>query len=117
MATERVSLARLWALMATVFVDMMGFLMVMPVLPFYADRLGASPFIIGLMVSAFALAQLLVAPYWGKLSDRRGRRPTLMLGIGIATVASPVTRATPITSVQRTPRTSDTIALTVPPPA
>ncbi|MDQ1349125.1 MAG: transporter [Acidobacteriota bacterium] len=87
MATERVSLARLWALMATVFVDMMGFLMVMPVLPFYADRLGASPFIIGLMVSAFALAQLLVAPYWGKLSDRRGRRPTLMLGIGIATVA------------------------------
>ena len=75
MATERVSLARLWALMATVFVDMMGFLMVMPVLPFYADRLGASPFVIGLMVSAFALAQLLVAPYWGKLSDRRGRRP------------------------------------------
>ncbi len=87
MAPERVSLARLWALMATVFVDMMGFLMVMPVLPFYADRLGASPFVIGLMVSVFALAQLLVAPVWGKLSDRRGRRPTLMLGISIATVA------------------------------
>ena len=60
MATERVSLARLWALMATVFVDMMGFLMVLPVLPFYAVRLGASPFVIGLMVSVFALAQLLV---------------------------------------------------------
>ena len=87
MAPERVSLARLWALMATVFVDMMGFLMVLPVLPFYATRLGASPFVVGLMVSAFALAQLAVAPYWGKLSDRRGRRPTLMLGIGIATVS------------------------------
>ena len=87
MAPDRVSLARLWALMATVFVDMMGFLMVMPVLPFYADRLGASPFVIGLMVSVFALAQLLVSPFWGKLSDRRGRRPTLMLGISIATFA------------------------------
>lgn len=87
MAPERVSLNRLWALMATVFVDMMGFLMVMPVLPFYAKRLGASPFLIGLMVSAFALAQLSVAPYWGKLSDRHGRRPTLMLGISIATIA------------------------------
>lgn len=87
MAPDRVSLARLWALMATVFVDMMGFLMVLPVLPFYAKRLGASPFLIGLMVSVFALAQLLVSPFWGKLSDRRGRRPTLMLGICIATVA------------------------------
>lgn len=87
MAPDRVSLARLWALMATVFVDMMGFLMVMPVLPFYANRLGASPLLIGLMVSAFALAQLLMAPYLGKLSDRRGRRPTLMFGISVAAVA------------------------------
>ncbi len=87
MAPDRVSLARLWALMATVFVDMMGFLMVMPVLPFYADRLGASPLLIGLMVSVFALAQLLMAPYLGKLSDRRGRRPTLMFGISVAAVA------------------------------
>ncbi len=87
MAPDRVSLARLWALMATVFVDMMGFLMVMPVLPFYADRLGASPLLIGLMVSVFALAQLLMAPYLGKISDRKGRRPTLMFGISIAAVA------------------------------
>ncbi|MEO8276725.1 MAG: MFS transporter [Thermoanaerobaculia bacterium] len=87
MAPDRVSLGRLWALMATVFVDMMGFLMVMPVLPFFAKRLGASAFLIGLMVSVFALAQLSVAPYWGKLSDRHGRRPMLMLGIGISTVA------------------------------
>ncbi|MEO7795543.1 MAG: MFS transporter [Thermoanaerobaculia bacterium] len=87
MAPDRVSLGRLWALMATVFVDMMGFLMVMPVLPFYAERLGASPLMIGLMVSAFALAQLLMAPTLGKLSDRKGRRPTLMFGISIAAVA------------------------------
>jgi MFS family permease len=87
MAPDRVSLARLWALMATVFVDMMGFLMVLPVLPFYAKRLGASAFLIGLMVSVFALAQLLMSPFWGKYSDRRGRRPTLMFGISVATVA------------------------------
>lgn len=84
MAPDRVSLARLWALMATVFVDMLGFLMVMPLLPFYADRLGASPLVIGLMVSVFALAQLLMAPYLGKISDRKGRRPTLMFGISVA---------------------------------
>jgi MFS family permease len=86
-APDRVSLGRLGALMATVFVDMVGLLMVIPVLPFYADRLGASAFAIGIMVSGYAIAQLLTAPLWGRLSDRYGRRPMLMLGITIAGVA------------------------------
>jgi MFS family permease len=82
-----VTFGRLWALMLTVFVDMVGFLMVVPVLPIYAKNLGASAFEVGLMVSVYAVAQLATAPLWGKLSDRRGRRPMLMLGISIAFVA------------------------------
>lgn len=84
MSPERVSLGRLWALMATVFVDMVGFLMVLPLLPFYATRLGASPLLVGAMVSAFAVAQLATSPLWGRLSDRRGRRPMLLVGISVS---------------------------------
>ena len=87
MTAAPVTLGRLWALMLTVFVDMVGFLMVVPVLPIYAKDLGASAFQVGLMVSIYAVAQLATAPLWGKLSDRRGRRPMLMLGISIAFVA------------------------------
>src|SRR6185436_20577864 len=56
--TAPVSFGRLWALMLTVFVDMVGFLMILPLLPFYAEGLGAPPSLIGLMVSAYAVAQL-----------------------------------------------------------
>lgn len=87
MSPERVSLGRLWALMATVFVDMVGFLMVLPLLPFYATRLGASPLLVGAMVSAFAVAQLATAPLWGRLSDKRGRRPMLLVGITVSVFA------------------------------
>jgi multidrug resistance protein len=75
------SIRRLWVLMATVFVDMIGFLMVLPLLPFYAERLGASPSIIGALVSTFAFAQLTTAPIWGRLSDRYGRRPIIIGGL------------------------------------
>jgi MFS family permease len=87
MSPERVSLGRLWALMATVFVDMVGFLIVLPLLPFYATRLGASAFLVGAMVSAFAIAQLATAPMWGRISDRIGRRPILLFGLGISVAA------------------------------
>jgi len=88
--SERVTLGRLWALMATVFVDMVGFLMILPLLPFYATRLGASAFVVGLMISAYAVAQLATAPAWGRLSDGHGRRPMLMLGVVIAASAHAV---------------------------
>jgi len=64
--------------MATVFVDMIGFLMVLPLLPFYAERLGATPTMIGALISTFAFAQLITAPWWGRLSDRYGRRPIII---------------------------------------
>ena len=82
-ATSRTYLSRLWVLMLTVFVDMMGFLIVLPLLPFYAERLGADPTKIGALVSVFALAQLAVAPLWGRLSDRYGRRPMIIAGLAI----------------------------------
>jgi MFS family permease len=85
--SEPLRLGRLWALMLTVFVDMLGFLMVVPLLPFYATRLGATAFDVGLMVSVYAVAQLATSPFWGKLSDRRGRRPMLLVGISISALA------------------------------
>ncbi|HSM12713.1 MAG TPA: MFS transporter [Thermoanaerobaculia bacterium] len=84
MTADRASLGRLWALMLTAALDMVGFLIVLPLLPFYATRLGASPLAVTLMISSFAVAQLATAPTWGRLSDRIGRRPILVLGVAIS---------------------------------
>jgi MFS family permease len=77
-------LARLWVLMLTVFVDMIGFLIVLPLLPFYAEKLGADPFKVGALVSMFAVAQMASSPLWGRLSDRYGRRPMILGGLLIS---------------------------------
>jgi multidrug resistance protein len=66
---------------ATVFVDIVGFAMILPLLPSYAARLGGSPTAIGLLVAAYSLLQLVLAPLWGRASDRFGRRPVLLLGL------------------------------------
>ena len=68
--------------MITAFVDMVGLLMVLPLLPFYARDLGGDGLVVGLLVSSFSVAQLLSAPIWGKFSDRYGRRPALLVGLG-----------------------------------
>lgn len=78
---RRADLKHLSVLMATVFIDMIGFLMVLPLLPFYAERLGASPVVVTLLVAAFALAQLVASPLWGRFSDRLGRRPMIICGL------------------------------------
>jgi MFS family permease len=77
----------LWVLMATAFVDMMGFAMVFPLLPFYATELGARPALIGWLIASFSIAQLASAPLWGRLSDRYGRKPMLLVGLGAAGIA------------------------------
>jgi MFS family permease len=79
--------ANLFVLMATAFVDMMGVLMVLPLLPFYARRLGAGGLVVGLLVSSFSVAQLLSAPMWGRFSDRWGRRPALLVALGASAIA------------------------------
>ncbi|HSJ64711.1 MAG TPA: MFS transporter [Gemmatimonadaceae bacterium] len=78
---------RLWVLMTTAFLDMVGALMVIPLLPFYSEELGASKLLLGVLVSSFSAAQLLSAPLWGRVSDRYGRKPTLMIGLGASVVA------------------------------
>jgi multidrug resistance protein len=74
-------------LMITAFVDMVGVLAVIPLLPYYALRFGANGLVIGLLVSAFSVAQLLSAPLWGRVSDRYGRRPALLAGLTASVVA------------------------------
>jgi MFS family permease len=69
---------RMWVLMGTVFIDMIGFLVVLPLLPFYGKRFDASETVIGLLIAIFAFAQLTSAPLWGRLSDRLGRRPVIL---------------------------------------
>src|SRR5213078_1442454 len=90
--------ARLFTLMITAFVDMLGLLMIIPLLPFYVKTLGGEGInvlglhlgvgtISGIIVAAFTVAQLAAAPMWGRFSDRVGRRPTLLIAIGAAGIA------------------------------
>ncbi|MDP2470184.1 MAG: MFS transporter [Candidatus Palauibacterales bacterium] len=65
----------------TVFLDLVGFGIVLPLLPFYATELGASPFQVGLIIASYSGMQFLFAPVWGALSDRYGRRPLLLVGL------------------------------------
>ena len=74
-------------LMAAAFVDMLGFAMIFPLLPFYALRLGGQPWIVGPLVASFSIAQLASSPLWGRVSDRYGRRPTLLIGLSAAAIA------------------------------
>src|SRR3989442_5392696 len=90
--------AKLFALMATAFVDMVGLLMIIPLLPFYVKELGGSGIdllglhfgigsISGFIVASFTIAQLLSAPMWGRFSDRVGRRPALLIALGASGIA------------------------------
>ncbi len=90
--------ASLFALMATAFLDMVGVLMIIPLLPFYVKKLGGEGvellgmhtgigLISGIVVAAFTIAQLLSAPMWGRFSDRHGRRPALLIALGASAVS------------------------------
>jgi multidrug resistance protein len=78
---------RLSVLMAVAFVDMIGLMMVFPLLPLYALRLDADPATIGVLSASFPIAQLASSPVWGRVSDRYGRRPALLVGLTASCLA------------------------------
>src|SRR5215213_4155528 len=90
--------AKLMVLMATAFIDMVGVLMIFPLLPFYVQKLGGpgieilgfhfgTGIIAGFIISSFTVAQLISAPMWGRFSDRVGRRPTLIIALTASAIA------------------------------
>jgi MFS family permease len=84
---NRGRLRRLAVLILVCFVDALGFMIILPLLPFYAVRLHATPETVGRLIASFSIAQLLSAPLWGRVSDRYGRRPALLIGLGASAVA------------------------------
>jgi len=89
---------KLFALMATAFIDMIGLLMIIPIIPFYAKELAENGLQVGpihfgigmiqaILVTSFTVAQLLSAPMWGRFSDKHGRRPALMIALGASALA------------------------------
>jgi MFS family permease len=90
--------AKLFTLMATAFVDMVGLLMIIPLLPFYVKTFGGDGVdafgihfgigtVVGFIIAAFTVAQLVSAPMWGRISDRVGRRPVIMIALAASGVA------------------------------
>jgi MFS transporter, DHA1 family, tetracycline resistance protein len=77
----------LFIIFLTTFVNLVGFGIIIPLLPFYAQTFGASPLAIGLLFAAFSLSQLIASPLLGHLSDRWGRRPVLIFSL-LGTVVS-----------------------------
>ena len=77
----------LGVLFSVVVVDLVGFGIVVPILPFWAERFGASGAWLGILLASHAAAQFAFAPVWGKLSDRIGRRPVMLVTIAGTSVA------------------------------
>jgi len=65
----------------TVFIDLLGFGIIIPLLPFYAESFGATAFTVASLATSFSLMQFIFAPIWGRWSDRIGRRPIILMGL------------------------------------
>lgn len=77
----------LGVLALTVFLDLLGFGFMIPLLPHYAETLGATPFLYGLLAASYSLMQFIFVPIWGRWSDRLGRRPILLVSIAGSAVS------------------------------
>jgi MFS transporter, DHA1 family, tetracycline resistance protein len=80
-APIKAKISPLLLIFITVLIDMIGFGIVIPILPLYAQSTGASPAVIGLLLASFSALQLVGAPLLGKWSDRIGRKPVLFLSL------------------------------------
>ncbi|MGE5603051.1 MAG: MFS transporter, partial [Nitrososphaerales archaeon] len=92
--------SQLVSIFLVVFIVMLGFGLIMPLLPYYAASYGGSDFLVGLLVASYAAAQFVGAPLLGRMSDQRGRRPILVismlgtaLGFVLLALADPIGRA------------------------
>lgn len=83
--SKRVSRFSLPVILLTVFVDLIGFGIIIPLLPFYADTLGGSPAILGVLIASFSLMGFVFAPILGRISDKVGRRPVILTSLAVAT--------------------------------
>ena len=72
---------RLLIIFVTVFIDLVGFGIIIPMNPYLAKAFGASAFEVGLLMSSYSLMQFLFSPVWGQLSDRIGRRPVILISL------------------------------------
>jgi MFS family permease len=86
-AAARASRSVLAIVFATILVDFIGFSVLIPVLPLYAERLGATPFQVGMILTVYAVCQLVFLPAWGWVSDCVGRRPVVLVSL-LGTVLS-----------------------------
>ncbi|RMH18567.1 MAG: MFS transporter [Acidobacteria bacterium] len=96
--TDRPHRASLAVVYLVVFLDLLGFGIILPSLPYFARQLGASGLLLGILFTSYSLAQLIGAAFLGRLSDRFGRRPVLLLsllGATLAMVASGLAHALP----------------------
>src|SRR6185295_14895475 len=75
------SISPLVIIFVTVFIDLLGFGIIIPLLPFYAESFHASAFAIGLLGTSFSLMQFIFSPIWGRWSDKVGRKPIILVGL------------------------------------
>jgi multidrug resistance protein len=78
----------LYIVLLTVLIDLIGFGIVLPILPLWAETFGASPTEIGVLSASYSLMQVLFAPFWGRLSDRVGRRPVILVTLAGSAVSA-----------------------------
>lgn len=72
---------RLFSIILVVFIDLLGFSLILPLLPYYAETFKANQTVTGILIASYAVMQLIGAPILGRLSDRFGRRPVLLLSV------------------------------------
>src|SRR2546423_8592689 len=84
---SRVASGKLFVLIVTNVVDMMGLLTILPMMPFYAREMGGGALIVAILMGSFKAAQLLSAPLWGRFSDKYGRRHALLVGLTASAIA------------------------------
>jgi MFS transporter, DHA1 family, tetracycline resistance protein len=86
--TERKTPPGFWAAWTAVVIDLLSFGIIIPLLPLYAERFQATPMTIGLLFASYSLAQFVFSPIWGRVSDRVGRRPVMLITIAGSAIGS-----------------------------